>query len=334
MSIVELQRKARRLGEIRLGDKTDSGRPYALDTFRLTSVAKGLLDRAASLWGGTVEPWDRKWTVTLETAELPVIVPPQDPDDVTWYESWTAGGLQRRCDGEHIVNRGDPLPCVCDPQNRECRMVTRLQVMLPDLPDVGVWLMSSTGYYAASELAMSIEVVMGAAQKTGLLPAATLAIEPREVKRPNEPLKQFVVPVLRFEDALSTFIDSPTLAAPSTPALGDGDGGEPVPPSPVDPTVAEIVEGDHAVDVWSDLLRLVDVGYDPAATKPEIQADVYRLFKLMWEADMWGEHAREAALQKAYGHDHLTDLRKDDLVDFAGRSFDAAKAAIAEQELR
>ncbi|KKK59048.1 hypothetical protein LCGC14_3038310, partial [marine sediment metagenome] len=180
MSIVDLQLKARRLGEIRLGDTvTRDGKTYpiSLDTFRLTSVAKGLLDQAAKLWGGKVVPWQAseksaaKWQLVTDTSELPVYVAPQDPDSVTWYESWTAGGLQRRCDGESIVNRGgEVLPCVCDPENRECRMVTRLQVMLPDLPDVGVWTLSSTGFYAASEIAMSIQIVMKSAQVTGALP--------------------------------------------------------------------------------------------------------------------------------------------------------------------
>ncbi len=165
MSIVDLQLKARRLGEIRLGDTvTRDGKTYpvSLDTFRLTSISKGLLVKAAELWGGEVTPWQAsensaaKFQITTNVSELPVYVAPQDPDSVTWYESWTAGGLQRRCDGETIISRsGEGLPCVCDPDDRECRMVTRLQVMLPDLPDVGVWTLSSTGFYAASEIATS-----------------------------------------------------------------------------------------------------------------------------------------------------------------------------------
>ncbi|MFC1740174.1 hypothetical protein ACFL0N_01685, partial [Pseudomonadota bacterium] len=122
MSIVQLQARARRLGEIRLGDTvpTSGGktRPRKLETFRLTSAAKGILEQAASLWGGDVTPWQAtpnsapKWQITTGVAELPVIVPPQDPDDLTWYELWSAGGLQRRCDGETIKTNTGGSPCV------------------------------------------------------------------------------------------------------------------------------------------------------------------------------------------------------------------------------
>ena len=255
MSIVSLQRKARQLGEIRLGDTVLSSdgktRPISLDTFRLTSISKGLLDQAAKMWGGNVVPWQAtekgagKWQLVTDVSELPVVVPPQDPDGVTWYETWTAAGLQRRCDGEFILNRGDPLPCACDPDDRECNMVTRLQLMLPDMPDVGIWLLKSTGYYAASEMAMSIQIVMQSAQKTGLLPEATLAIEHRELKRPDEATRKFVVPVLRFADTLSTFLEQPD-SAPSLPVgADDGGGGDgtvhPLPaPTPVTPEIEHV----------------------------------------------------------------------------------------------
>ena len=224
MSIVALQARARRLGEIRLGDKAPSGYPVSLDTFRLTSAAKGLLDQAAVLWGGEVRPWQPnergapKWQLVTETSELPVVVPPTDPESVTFYELWSAGGLQRRCNGEYIVSKGETIPCQCDPDNRECSMVTRLSLMLPDLPDIGIWTLSSTGYYAATEIAMSIEIVMHAAQTTGLLPKATLAIEHREIKRPGQGVKKFVVPVLRFADTLSTFLDIDDAGAVALPS--------------------------------------------------------------------------------------------------------------------
>lgn len=349
MSIVELQKRARRLGEIRLGDtvtKNGKTRPVSLDTFRLTSAAKGLLTQAADLWGGEVVPWDRKWQLVTDASELPIIVPPQDPDNVTWYEAWTAAGLQRRCDGETIVNRDEGLPCVCDPNHRECRMVTRLQVMLPDLPDVGVWTLSSTGYYAAAEMAMSIQIVMDAAQKTGLLPAASLAIEHREIKRPNEPLKKFVVPVLRFADPLSTFLDTPQLAPQDTaPALpqagGEGSEGEAAPdtahphpvlppseptfdqPNPQPEVEAEVVD-EVPDDAWPELLALLNEA--PAdGVMDEIKDRVYRLYRLMHVVGVWPENARQAALQKHYQTEHLSDLRKAELSVFASKSFMAAK---------
>lgn len=364
MSIVELQKKARRLGEIRLGDtQTKNGKtfPVSLDTFRLTSTAKGLLDQAAVLWGGKVVPWQAspksaaKWQVVTDAAELPVYVAPQDPDSVTWYESWTAAGLQRRCDGENIVNRGDPLPCVCDPNNRECRMTTRLQVMLPDLPDVGVWTLSSTGYYAAAEMAMSIQIVMSAAQKTGALPEAVLAIEHREKKEPGKPTKQFVVPVLRFADTLSSFMDEARIAlpskesAPSLPSGADvsGEGAveamqtlsAPPPTDVTEPEVVEVVEEpepepEPADDqAWSDLLALLEQD-ESDGTMQVVEARIRKLFRLMDQAGLWPDADRtlHASLMKHDAAEHVGDLRKAELGLFATDAFAAAREKVKVSE--
>ena len=403
MSIVDLQLKARRLGEIRLGDtvvnKNGKTVPISLDTFRLTSVAKGLLDQAAKLWGGKVVPWQAseksaaKWQLVTDTSELPVYVAPQDPDSVTWYESWTAGGLQRRCDGESIVNRGgEVLPCVCDPENRECRMVTRLQVMLPDLPDVGVWTLSSTGFYAASEIAMSIQIVMKSAQVTGALPEAVLAIEHRESKKPGEATKKFVVPVLRFADSLGSFMELPSGSAPSLPVgADDGGGGDgtvhslptpaPIeqeihvdPKADLEPQLTEgliefatkVAEAEATVKLMETRSRLqaeadeefvFAEGEEPFdTTKPEgddltwvsllsvleenpdegimgvIQDRVRRLYRMMAAVGLWAENARAAMLMKHYNEEHLEDLRRPELKQFAEKSFDAARRKVKEAE--
>lgn len=386
MSIVELQARARRLGEIRLGDTATKGGktfPVSLDTFRLTSAAKDLLDRAAELWGGEVRPWQPrgshtpKWQIVTDATELPVIVPPQDPDGVSWYELWGSGGLQRRCDGEHIVSRDGNLPCECDPDNRECSMVTRLSLMLPDMPDVGIWTLSSTGFYAASEMAMSIQIVMQAASKTGLLPSAVLAIDRREVKRPGQPLKKFVVPILRFADDLSTFLDVggdvSVLPSRDVPAIlpgrdvaVEGEAGSvqhlPSPPPATEDAVeplfdeveemgdelqagideqreqasevveAEVVElhpEDPDAETWTTLLNVLAEKPDDG-TMGVIQDRTRRLFRFMTGAGLWTEGAKTAALRKSYLVDHLTDLRRAELVEFTVKAFDAAKVAVVE----
>ena len=389
MSIVSLQKRARRLGEIRLGTTKD-GHPVSLQTVRLTSVAKGLLVQAAELWGGKVEAWQpnerssSRWSLITETSELPVVIPPQDADNISWYEHWGSGGLQRRCDGEQIVNREGDLPCVCDPDNRECNMVTRINLMLPDLPDVGVWLLSSTGWYAATELAMSMQLVIQTMQKTGLLPEATFAIEQREVKRPGEATKKFVVPTLRFADTLSTFLDS----APSLPAgVDDGGGGDgtvhplpaPVPITPEPETVEQLQEqaremmDDPEIEEVESMTRLMEnkarleveaaeaIVYAPDeepfdTTKPEgddlawvslltlleenpdegimgvIQDRVRRLYRMMAAVGLWAESARAASLMKHYNEEHLEDLRRPELKQFAEKSFDAARKKVKEAE--
>lgn len=357
MSVLDLQKRARRLGEIRLGDtvtKDGKTRPVALETFRLTSINRHYLERAAELWGGSVIGWEPrpgaspKWQVVTNATELPVFVPPQDPDGVTWYEHWGQGGMQRRCDGENIVGREGTLPCVCDPSNRQCSLVTRLQVMLPDLPDVGVWLLSSTGYFAATELSMPIKIVMDQMAETGTLPQATLAIEPREIKRQGEPTKKFVVPVLRFADALSTFLDPSSipqgLGSGSAALTSGGDhssdedagaGVDPSAPVPAPSLPDEVVEAEVEPDdeeEWSTLLALLEETPDEG-TMGTVDTRIRSLFKLMDAVGLWPneEHTRHTTVQKHFGTIHLSDLRKQQLNEFAVSAFDAAKGKVAAQ---
>ena len=72
---------------------------------------------------------------------------------------------------------------------------------------------------------------------------------------------------------------------------------------------------------------------DPAAgNMDEIQHRVYGLFTLMHRLDLWGENARQAALQNKYGHEHLTDLRKPGLVTFATAAWLKAKEDVERAE--
>lgn len=203
--IIDLQRRIQEAGRIRIGRQvaTSSGksRPSKLDTFRLTSADKRRIDEAAALYGGTPAEWDapagRQWEVITTTDTLDVIVPPSDMAFSQWYEMWSAGGCQRRCDGAHeLISDG---PCKCDPDARECDIHTRLSVMLADLPGLGVWRIDTSGYYAAVEMSGAVQVVQVAAGRGALLPAR-LRLEQRVVKRVGQDGKpetrRFAVPVL------------------------------------------------------------------------------------------------------------------------------------------
>lgn len=203
--IIEMQRRLHECGRIRIGQQVPSKngktRPAKLSTFRLTSPDRVRLDAAAGLWGGTVNPWQApagsQWELITETDALNVVVPPSDIAFSQWYETWSAGGCQRRCDGvtETIGDR----PCPCDPDKRECQIHTRLSVMLADLPGLGVWRIDTSGHYAAVELSGAVEVIRAAAGRGVLLPAR-LRLEQRQVKRfdaQGKPeTRNFAVPVL------------------------------------------------------------------------------------------------------------------------------------------
>jgi hypothetical protein len=139
--------------------------------------------------------------VYLTAAEIAVIVPPGDMAFSQSYEVWSAGGCQVRCDGrwDHI---GDAA-CHCDPSDRACDIHTRLSVIVPDLPGIGVWRLETHSYYAAVELGGIVDLCAAQAEQGAMLPAR-LRIEQRSVKRIDPKAgkvitRRFTVPVLDLD---------------------------------------------------------------------------------------------------------------------------------------
>jgi hypothetical protein len=198
-----------------------------LDKFRLTSPDRDLLDQAAHLYGGTVQPWKDQpgqYELFIEAEELPCMVAPKEVSQ--WYELWSGGGCQRRCDG--VCETISDQPCLCDPDNRECKTTTRLSVYLHQLAGVGTFRLESHGWYAATELPEAARLLIQLAANGRYVPAA-LAIEQRTVKRDGQ-TKKFPVPVLRVKQALQTLmtgeiIDTPALPD-ARPALPPGEPQE------------------------------------------------------------------------------------------------------------
>jgi hypothetical protein len=206
MPIIELQRRMRQLGEIRIGRVIDTGkisqktgkpilRPEKLNRFRLTSASKPLLEEVAALYGGTVQTWTpanggpSEWEVFTDVDRLPVLVPPREP--VTqWYELYKGSKCVRRCDG--VTEQKTDTACPCDPDARACQITTRLNVMLRDVPGLGVWLLTSHGFYAAVELP---EVAQFLATTRGYVDA-WLAMEEKQVIRDDGNVARFMVPKL------------------------------------------------------------------------------------------------------------------------------------------
>jgi hypothetical protein len=203
--IIDLQRRMVEAGRIRAGEKGDKGEPRKLDKWRLTSRDKVRLDEAATLWGGEVRQWtERKGEFELytETAALPImLLPGQLP--TTWYELWSKGGCQRRCDGTHEVISDASCLCI---DERECKPHTRLSVLLPDLPGIGSWLLSSTGWNAAAELAGAADLLQRASAQGVLIPAR-LRLEAR-VQVQNGQTRRFSVPVIDIDVSFRELLGS------------------------------------------------------------------------------------------------------------------------------
>lgn len=209
MSILGLQRKLREVGRIRLGVQasTSTGKraPKKLDKFRLTSTDRAVIEAAAALLGGTAQAWDnngsQQWEVFTEANEVKILLPP-NPADMAfsqWLEMWAKGFCSRRCDGER--EQMQDRSCVCDPENRECKPTTRLSVLLPEIPGLGLWRLESHGYYAAVELAGAVELISQMAGTHTMIPAR-LRLERREVRRlegTKAVVRKFAVPVIDLD---------------------------------------------------------------------------------------------------------------------------------------
>jgi hypothetical protein len=208
MPIIDLQRRMRQLGEIRLGHVVNTGRtsaktgnpilrPEKLNRFRFTSPSREILAEVAALYGGQVQPWTpanggpSEFEVYSQANRLPVLIPPHDAVS-QWYELYAGSKCQRRCDGvtEHKKDR----PCMCDPDNRECKITTRVNVMLRDVPALGQWLLISKGYYAAVTLPPAAELL---AQAGGYV-AGWLGMEEKLIQTDDGPAR-FMVPTLDVE---------------------------------------------------------------------------------------------------------------------------------------
>lgn len=221
MPIIDIQKRARELGRIRLGqqqaftrkDGSTGTKPVKLDRFRLTSASKALLEKVAELYGGDVAEWtppggSPQWEVVTGSARLPIMVPPQPVTQ--WYEFWTRAGCQHRCDGQHNVLTDEPCDLdekltvgrqTVNPHEEALRRpTTRLNVVLRDVEGIGVWRVETHGWNAAVELPDVAEFL---AQAGGYV-NGWLALEQRTSIGQNErtgapETRHFMVPIIEID---------------------------------------------------------------------------------------------------------------------------------------
>ena len=218
--IIELQRRMVEAGRIRAGEKGPKGEPRKLANWRLTSKDEVRLKAAAKLWGGEVRPWeghDGEFELYTETSSLPIMLLP-GTSPTTWYELWSKGGCQRRCDGVHeLISDG---MCLCG-EERECKPYTRLSVMLPDLPGIGSWLLTSTGWNAAAELAGTADLLQRASAQGVLVPARLRLQQETQVKAGQT--RRYVKPVIDIDVSVRELLEAQGgLPSPSPAALPSG----------------------------------------------------------------------------------------------------------------
>lgn len=243
--ILTLQRQVRELGRLRAGltqTKTnDRGQevtfPKHSKTWILTSTQREYLDVAAELWGGQVEQWQpqgnypQAWRLITGTDTIDALLPPGDPVNQA-YELWSGGGVQRRCNGETEL-RSDQ-PCLCRAQFGEdfheqkagtrCQITTRLNVFLPDLPDIGVWRAESHGYWPGNRIVGMVDLIKAQVGASAIVPVR-LWIVPR-TKKVDGRTSHYVEIVVSvrglFRDVLAGNVAVAAIGAGSTPAVEGG----------------------------------------------------------------------------------------------------------------
>lgn len=212
--IVGVTPRVQEIGRIRMGAKkevqTKNGTrtvPDKLDTFRLTSDNRAVLDAAAALYGGRVARWEDApdegmWQVTTAAAELDILIPRSLRSVSQWWELWQGGTCMRRCDGATEQVTGGA--CLCgdargeDGRKDVCDVVTRLSVILPRLPGLGLWRLDTGGWFAASTIPSTIDLLLALDQRP-MVPAVLRAVQASKRERDAEGRVQthrFVKPVL------------------------------------------------------------------------------------------------------------------------------------------
>lgn len=200
MPIINLQKRSRELGRIRLGQKGDRGQPQKLEKFRFTSNSRPLLEKIATLYGGEVREWangTQRFELHSNADRVPIMVPPQPVTQ--WHEVWRKSGCVHRCDGERNVLTDE----LCDPQDplhleAIDKPTTRLNVVLRDVEGVGVWRTESKGWHAATELPDVAEFL---AQAGGYVDG-WLALDYREdhgVKDGKPYTHKYLVPIIEID---------------------------------------------------------------------------------------------------------------------------------------
>lgn len=235
MPIINLQKRARELGRIRLGvketftrsDGSTGTKPVKLDRFRLTSASEPLLEKVAELYGGTVQPWtpdggSPAFEVITDARRLPIMVPPQPITQ--WHEAWRKSGCVHRCDGERNVLTDEP----CNPEDplhieAMNKPTTRLNVVLRDVEGIGVWRVETKGWHAAIELPDVAEFL---AQAGGYV-NGWLALEQRtsiDTSGAKPVTQHFMVPIIEIDVTPAQLMAGGGRVA--APALSGGPVGE------------------------------------------------------------------------------------------------------------
>lgn len=290
--VAQLDRRVPEAGRIRLGVKTARAMK-SIDTFRFTSPHQDLIEQIAQMYGGTAKPWsdDRarlknQWEVITDSTEINIYLPQNGLSQS--YELWKGGGRERYCNGAvcEIMGREEPesVECICHAKGTaDCKLYTRLNVILPELPFRGVWRMETKGWNAGHEMPGMFDLIQ-TLHSSGNLVQSKLSLEHRSDTKGGQK-RHFVVPVVSIAESPMAIMagaaavnaiasggapvdERPALAAVPTPADDD-----PIEAEVLTPELLEIEDKLHSDAIEFDL----DPDRFIAAIKRQADNDIDRM---------------------------------------------------------
>lgn len=199
--LIELQRRLTLVGAIRAGgEKPERGVGRKLESWRLTSPRRELIEQAAALYGGEISPWQSpvgpEFQVYTTVPDLPVLVMPSYSLRQT-YELWEGVTKRTRlCDGLDEEISGQPCLCNAEGVDR-CDIYTRLVVVLPEVGTVHGWRVITRGANAAHELPTMLSLAQQTGQGQTFVPARLRIAQRRGVV--DGQVARFVVPTLDLD---------------------------------------------------------------------------------------------------------------------------------------
>lgn len=227
MDLLAAQSGAQQIGELRSGMKVLASngkeRPKALPTWRITVWSPNVARKVSELYQGEIRQWNSKWEIITEVSSIDVMLPPGGRVFDQALELWTAGGLVRRCTGQQqyqCETAGQECACphAADPADAEqiqaasrqravlakegkaCALHTRAYLILPQLPDVGVFRLATGSFYGSLWLKQKM-TILEAYRAEGVFLPAKARLEPHEMLVRGKK-KKVIIPVLEFTDTL------------------------------------------------------------------------------------------------------------------------------------
>ena len=265
--ISDRQHRIQSVGRAKVGvyDSTGKGRPRSIKTWRLCSSREDLLEQLAEEYGGKVErsthaKASHSHEVITETDTLNVVLPPDPLGNSPMYRKYGGKGLERECDGEicHLSEpRGNQIfesdvPCICETKGFECKVNTRLEVLISSVAMAGTWTFVTNSEQNADTIPAMVQAIESAATRG--FPLATLTVEEAQARGGS---KKFILvrlaPVVSLQELMSgggtlTAGALQQAAAPPVGELGQGEplGSRPViePDGPLDEVLSDAVEPD------------------------------------------------------------------------------------------